>query len=256
MWSWWMQRPELDLTDINRDYLSKVYYNDLIITLDEVPDIVEDFSKKTVKRHYYSGTTIPFDDLKGYDLGTKSSNVTINDNSMEIEARGNAIQGTKDEGYFAFEQIDGDFDISVKVVNLLPTHLYTMAGIMARTDLSKKSQHVFFHVFPDNSQKDKNSGGCELQFRTEDSKQTQIIYPDPNDAGDKFNVDFPNTWIRLKRRGNVFKSYISHDNINWNIYSVHTQKMPEKLLVGLAVSSNNKEKSTKAEFEDMEITWE
>ena len=256
MWSWWMQRPGSYLTNINQSYLSKVYHDDLIITLDELPDIVKDFSSETVKRYYYSGASIPFDNFKGFNLGVKSSGVIINNKRMEIEAKGNGFQGTKDDGYFTFEQIEGDFDISVKVTDLTPTHLYTMAGIMAREDLSRKSPHIFFHVFSNNSQKNRNSGGCELKYRTEDSNQTQRIYPDPENAGDKFDVVFPDTWIRLKRKGNIFKSYISHDNINWSIYSVHTQKMPEKLLVGLAVSSGNENKSTIAEFEDLEITWD
>ncbi|MBN2635833.1 MAG: hypothetical protein JXR61_06150 [Prolixibacteraceae bacterium] len=251
MWSWWLQRPGLYLTEIDQAYLNNVYNHNQIITFDELPDIVKDFSEETVRRYYYFGTTIPFENLKGYNLGIKSSNESINYNRLNIEAKGAGFQGTADEGYFTFEQIEGDFDISVKVVNLSPVHLYATAGIMARADLSRKSPHVFFHVFSNNSPKNNNSGGCELKYRTKNSKQTQVIYPASNITNSKHNVAFPDTWIRLKRSGNIFKSFISHDNINWNIYSVHTQEMPEKLLVGLAVSSGNNEISTTAEFEEL-----
>ena len=156
----------------------------------------------------------------------------------------------------AFKQLEGDFDVSVQVISLSHANLYTTAGIMARSDLSKKSSHVYFHVFPNNNTKSNNSHGCELKYRTEKSEQTTAIYPDSNVSGKKYDVDFPNTWIRLKRRANTFKSYISHDNVNWYIYSVHTQEMPDKLLVGLAVASGNNNVSTNAVFKDMEITWE
>lgn len=256
MWSWWMQRADSYLTNIDKDYLDEIYRHNLIVTLDEVPKIVRDYRGEAVKRYFYTGTIIPFNELKGFDLGTKSGNFSINNDQLEIEAKGNGIQGKKDECYFAFKQLEKDFDVSVQVLSLSAANLYTMAGIMVRENLSKKSPHVYFQVFPNNNPKNYNSRGCELKYRTEKSKQTTIIYPDPDSAGNKFDVDFPNTWIRLKRRGNIFKSYISHDNKNWHIYSVHTQEMPEKLLVGLAVSSRTNEIAAKAKFKDLQISWE
>ena len=256
VWSWWMQRPAPYLTKMNQEYLSKVYYNDLIITLNKLPDFVKDYGGETVKRTFYSGTFIPFDELKAFSLGKKSGSFSINNGQLEIDSNGNGIKGKKDDGYFVFKQMEGDFDISVQVISLSPVNLYAMAGIMARASLSKKSPNVFFQVFPDNNQKNKMQRGCELKYRTENSNETQIIYPDPENAGNKYDVDFPNTWIRLKRRGNIFKSYISHDNSNWYIYSIHRQEMPEKLLVGLAAASSNKQVTTKAVFKDIQITWE
>lgn len=256
MWCWWMQRPDSYLTKISEDYLNEIYYSGHVVTLNQVPNIVNDYSGETVKRTFYSGTTIPFTDLKGFELGKKSGRVSIENDQMEIEAKGSGIEGKKDEGYFLFKQLEGDFDVSVQVLSLSPANLYTMAGIMARADLSKKSPHVFFQVFPNNNPKSGNTRGCELKYRTKNSNETMSIHPSSEVTDNKYDVDFPNTWIRLKRRGNIFKSYISHDNSNWNIYSVHTQEMPEKLLVGLAVASRNEKISTKAEFKDLEITWE
>ena len=133
----------------------------------------------------------------------------------------------------------GDFDISIQVLSLSPAHLQTSAGIMARVDLSKGSQYVFFQVFTGNNPENNKLGGCELKYRAKKSTAMKAIKTDPSIVANKFTVDYPNTWIRLKRRGEIFKSYISHDNMNWHIYSVHKQKMPEFLLVGLAVSSQD-----------------
>lgn len=46
MWSWWMQWHTGHLTKTDTSYLKKVYNHDLIITKDEVPDIVKLYKRK------------------------------------------------------------------------------------------------------------------------------------------------------------------------------------------------------------------
>ncbi len=41
MWSWWMEWHTSHLTNVDKDYLKKVYNHDLVITLDEIPDIMQ-----------------------------------------------------------------------------------------------------------------------------------------------------------------------------------------------------------------------
>jgi len=258
IWSWWMQWHTSHLSNIAIAELKNVYNHDLVVTLDEVPNIMQEYSTDVIKRKYSKGGNIPFTSLKGYNIGkkSKSNSILVSEKRIEIVVNGADFWGTKDDGYFTFNQINGDFDISVQVLGLSPAHLYTKAGIMARSDLSKSSKHVFFQVFPDNSPRNNNFGGCEFQYRAKKSQATKAIYPNPDSASSKYEVNFPNTWIRLTRKGNIFKSYISIDNINWHIYSRHQQNMPEILLVGLAVSSHNPDRKTKAEFSSFFITWE
>lgn len=45
MWSWWMEWHTGHLKRVDREYLRRVYNHDLIITLDEVPDIVKTYGK-------------------------------------------------------------------------------------------------------------------------------------------------------------------------------------------------------------------
>ena len=164
-------------------------------------------------------------DLKNVDLGrnTKPGDCSIKDNQITIKAGGADIWGTKDEGFFTYTKILGDFEVSVKIVNLEKTHLYTKAGIMARSDLSEDSKHIFFQIFPDNSPRNKNNGGSEFQYRAEKGAEMEAIYPDIETAGNKFDVNFPNTWIRLKRTNNVFESY-SAMIIKPGIYFLPTNK--------------------------------
>ncbi len=43
MWLWWMEWHTSHLQNIDKEYLKTVYQHKLIITLDEVPDIVKNF---------------------------------------------------------------------------------------------------------------------------------------------------------------------------------------------------------------------
>ncbi len=199
------------------------------------------------------GKIIPFSELKFTDIGaaTRTGKMAINGNEIEITAGGSDIWGTNDEFNFGHKKIKGDFDVSVQVLGLTKAHQYTKAGIMARADLSDNSRHVYFQVFPDNTPRNKNNGGCEFQYRQEKGGKMKAVYPNQETAGNKFDVNFPDTFIRLKRRGDVFESYISSNNKTWNLYTTFSQKLPEELLVGMAVTSHNAGKFTKARFANL-----
>ena len=206
------------------------------------------FSQKSGMEN--EGKIISFFTFKNVDIGvlTKPGSASIIENELEVVAGGSDIWGKHDEFHFTYKKFKGDFDMSVQIISLGAAHLYTKAGIMARTSLSDSSQHVYFQVFPDNRPRNKNNGGCEFQYRTTDGAEMKAIYPDPKTAGNEFDVTFPNTWIRLKRQGDVFESYISNDDKKWNLYSSFTLSMPHKLLVGLAVTAHNSTDYTKSGF--------
>lgn len=257
MWSWWMEWHTSHLQKLDQAYLRMVYNNDLVVTLDEVPDIVKEYGENNFSNDFRVGRDIPFSELKSYTIGKKTypGRVSLNDNVLQITAGGADFWGKKDAGHFVFKQFEGDFDLSIRVNSLDAANLYTKAGIMARVDLTDKSQHVYFLVFPDNSKRNNNDGGCEFQYRQTKAASSYAIYPNPELPAENFKVDFPNTWIRLTREGDFFRAYISHDNKNWHQYSRHKQVMPEKLLVGLAVTSHDANSYTTAEFENLLQTW-
>jgi hypothetical protein len=194
--------------------------------------------------------TISFSELKFIDIGmkTKPGSQTINKNEIKIEAGGADIWGKHDEFRFGYKEISGDFDLIIQILSLSAANKYTKAGIMAREDLSDSSKHVYYQVFPDNSARNKNNGGCEFQYRSINGADMKAIYPDPQTAGIQFNVNFPNTYIRLKRSGDFFESYFSNDNKTWKLYTSFTLKLAEKLFVGPAITSHNKTDRTTAEF--------
>lgn len=193
-----------------------------------------------------------FSEFTYTDIGvnTKPGESNITGDQLEMLAGGADIWGTKDEFRFGYRALKGDFDVSVQILSLGKANQYTKAGIMARTELSDSSQHVYFQIFPDNTPRNKNNGGCEFQYRTEKGEDMKAIYPNLETAGDKFDVKFPTTWIRLKRTGDIFESYCSHDNKTWNLYSTFTLEMPNELFVGMAVTSHNSDEQTLAGFAD------
>lgn len=198
---------------------------------------------------------LQFSEFKYTDIGfsTKFGTARIDGNKLEIEAAGKDIWGKHDEFAFVYKKLKGDFDFSVQVESLSAAHGYTKAGIMARTNLSDSSQHVLFQVFPDNRSRNKNNGGCEFQYRMLTGGDMKAIYPDLKTAGNSYNVTFPNTWIRLKRNGDIFLSYISSDNKTWHQYSSFTLQMPSNLHVGLAITAHHSDNYTTARFKSVQL---
>ncbi len=196
-------------------------------------------------------------DFKFYNIGENTSEgiITLQDSLIKIVASGTDFGGTNDEGFFIFQQIKGDFEFSVRVNALSPSELYAKAGIMARQDLTDDSKNIYFHVFPDNQERLNNKSGSEFIYRTKRGAEMEAIHPNWQTAGDKFNVNFPNTWIKLKREGDTFTAYLSSDNkTTWQQYATYTQNMARSLLVGLAITSHNPNGFTKAEFSDIVIS--
>lgn len=195
---------------------------------------------------------IPMNSFKHIDIGKPAplvlGSVESSNEQIKITACGEDIWGRKDEFHFSYFGHDWNFDICTKIENLDPTDLYTKAGIMAREDLTEESKHIFFQVFPDNNARNKNNGGYEFQFRATKGGEMEAIYPESCEGLPEFPVNYPETWIRLKRTGQVFSGFAGTDGENWKKYTQFELKLPVKLFVGLAVTSHNINKSTTATF--------
>jgi hypothetical protein len=201
-------------------------------------------------------------DLKGWsgsfrsiDIGNPSlpGSAKASAAGDEIVAGGKDIWGTNDQFHFAYQRSQGDFDVAVQIRSLTAPHLYARAGIMARSDLSDNSQHIFFLVFPDNRPRHNNTSAYELQYREAKGGDSKAIYPPQNSAAPLFPVDFPHAWLRLRRAGNEFTSFASEDGSNWKPYASYSMTFPQNVYLGLAVTSHTDEATIAADFGTLRV---
>jgi len=191
--------------------------------------------------------------FKSTDIGNPDlSGVTdLMSDGISITAGGADVWGVKDEFRFSYFEQTGDFDLVARIESLTAPNLYTKAGLMAREELTDNSRHIFFQVFPNNNARNKNNGGYEFQYRKDKSGEMKAIYPAKFDGTPEFPVNYPNTWIRLKRVGNEFTGFCSADGKTWKKYTSFTMQLASKVYLGLAVTSHNTKETAKAVFRNI-----
>ncbi len=188
----------------------------------------------------------PPGNFTGANLGTlapaQQGSVSRAGDELTVVAGGTDIWGSGDQGYFTSQSRTGDFDISVRVSSLTPADLYTKVGLMARESLAAGSRHVFAMVFPSNAARNNNNGGYEFQYRTATNGASAAIYP----AVPQPTVNYPNTWLRLQRQGDVFISYSSVDGVWWSEFARTTMSLPATVFFGIAATSHTGSAQTTA----------
>jgi hypothetical protein len=191
--------------------------------------------------------------FKSTDIGNPDlSGVTeLMNDGISITAGGADVWGVKDEFRFSYYEQTGDFDLVTRIESLTAPNLYTKAGLMAREELTDNSRHIFFQVFPNNNARNKNNGGFEFQYRKLKNGEMKAIYPAKAIGNPEFPVNYPNTWIRLKRAGNDFTGYTSPDGKTWKAYTTFTMELSDKIYLGLAVTSHDTKNTAKAIFRNI-----
>ncbi|TVY07173.1 DUF1349 domain-containing protein [Paenibacillus cremeus] len=194
--------------------------------------------------------------LTGTDIGSPALQGVIEQltSGYRITAGGADIWGTSDEFHFAYMQYTGDFDLTVRIEALSSANLYTKAGIMARESLEADSAHAYFLVFPDNRPRNKNNGGYEYQYREVKGGDSAAIYPpDYTSMLPKFPVQYPQTWLRLERRGSLFQAWYRAEGDDWKLFTEKELAMNPSILLGLAVTSHNRAETATAQFVDINL---
>jgi regulation of enolase protein 1 (concanavalin A-like superfamily) len=197
--------------------------------------------------------SVPLKKLKFTDIGNPAlaGSTNMTEDGISMTAGGADVWGVKDEFGFSYFEQTGDFDLVARIESLTAPHLYTKAGLMAREQLSDNSRHIFFQVFPNNNLRNKNNGGYEFQYRAEQAGEMKAIYPAKFDGTPEFPVNYPKTWIRLKRAGNEFTGYYSADGKDWKLFTAFTMELSKKVYLGLAVTSHNTKESATAVFRNI-----
>ena len=169
----------------------------------------------------------------------------------DLTAGGADIWEKADQFHFVFQDLSGDFDIAVRVESFTPAHLYSKAGLMIRENVNADSAHLMFLVFAGDSPRNNNLGAYEMQFRPAAGADCQGIYPAIRPpAPPEFPAAFPNSWLRVTRRGNQFSAFASTDGKSWKRYGQQVLPLANTVMVGPALTSHNASVAAQAAFRD------
>lgn len=160
---------------------------------------------------------------------------TVLPGGLDVSAGGSDLGGTADQGEFFWVQRTGDFDVRVRVAGLTLADAWSEAGLMVRENLTAGARAASVMATPSIS-------GCYFQVRTNANGPTGMT--------GYFPVNYPQTWLRLKRVGSMFTGFAGLDGRHWMSLSTATLSLPTTVHLGLAAASHNTNQLTTAAFRD------
>src|ERR1051325_5389757 len=151
----------------------------------------------------------------------------------DVAGGGGDIGGATDQFQFSYQLRSGNFDVQVRVGALTPSDAWAKAGLMARESLAANSRFTATFATP-------SVGGCFFESRATPGSGATL-------AG-SFPVNFPWTWLRLQRVGNVFTGFASLDGVNWQPLGSASLSLPGTLYFGMAVTCHTPARGAAAQF--------
>jgi len=162
------------------------------------------------------------------------SQITVS-NGINLSGGGADVGGTSDQYQFSYLQRTGDFDVKVRLDSLSLADAWSEAGMVAREALTPGARTASVMATPTIS-------GCYFQSRGASNGVTALAGSLP--------VNFPNTWLRLKRVGDDFTGYAGFDGQNWTQLGTANLALPSAVYFGFAVASHNAGQLATAAFRD------
>ncbi|MGG4197399.1 PQQ-dependent sugar dehydrogenase [Paenibacillus jamilae] len=166
---------------------------------------------------------------------TGSASYDPGGDQFTVSGAGTDIWGKSDQFNYLYQPWTGDGAIIALVSSQTNTNDFAKAGIMIRETLNANSKHVDLLLTPSN--------GFTFQYRTETGGSSQSV---------KIASTSP-AWVKLERKGNVIKGYVSNNGLNWGDLGNLTINMNASLYVGLAVTSHNVSSLSTATFDKVKV---
>ena len=162
------------------------------------------------------------------DIGNpqQKGNVKIKNNELFVMGSGNDIWNNVDNFHYAYQLVEGDFEMVTKALTLENTNQWAKIGIMARESLTGESRNAYMCMSSQN--------GTNCQFRT----STGSGSISENQRGD---IAVPH-WLKLVRAGNKFTGYRSPDGKEWIQVNEETLDVPSVIYLGIGVTSHDDSK--------------
>src|SRR5687768_14308313 len=155
---------------------------------------------------------------------------------FDVTASGADIGRTNDQFSFVYQGVSGDFDVRVRLAALGLSDAFAKAGLVARESLAAGSRFAGALATPSVS-------GMTFEWRATTNGVAN--------ASGTFPVNYPSTWLRLKRAGNIFTGYGSYDGQLWSQLGSVTVALSNDVYLGAAVCSHTTNTTTTvAQFRD------
>lgn len=163
--------------------------------------------------------------LNSSDVGAVAAagSTSVANDVFTIRGSGADIWGAADEFRFAYASLNGDGEISVRIDSLSATDPWTKAGVMIRESLQPGARYAFSLVT--------SAYGADFQYR-----QSTNGAAGPSSTND--GVTRAPYWLRVRRAGNVFTSFVSADGATWNQRGSVTIAMSASTFIGIALTSH------------------
>lgn len=153
---------------------------------------------------------------------------------------GEDIWGSRDQARLLYQEVEGDFDLAVRLESIEDLETYSKAGLIARAGLSAEAAALMFSSFP--------SGTLQLALRRQmGAEMSGVEGPEYSGA---IGAD-----IRLSRRGNSFETFVrrSGEEMWEHTSAVEWPEAPSTLLVGLVALSHDNEQLIRVEYSKLEL---
>jgi hypothetical protein len=152
-----------------------------------------------------------------------------------VMAGGTGIGGTTDQFHFDYQLQSGDFDVKLRVQSMSLSDTWAKAGVMARESLAANSRFAASMATP-------TLAGCFYQYRDPPGAAAVTTGSQP--------VNYPFTWLRLRRLGNQFTAYAGVDGQVWSQLGSATIAMSNVIYLGMAAAAGTSGQSAQVEFRE------
>ena len=184
-------------------------------------------------------TAITTETWRSQDIGAISQMGTatrVSDTAFSVTGSGSDIWGGNDAFHFVSLPVDGDVELSARVVSQANTHPWAKAGVMIRDSDQPNARHAFMVLTP--------GAGVAFQRRPE----TGAVSVSTGVSG----ITGPN-WVKLTKVGNILTGSVSTDGLEWQIVGATQIEFGPALVAGLAVTSHDNTKIGRAEFDQIAL---
>lgn len=182
-------------------------------------------------------TTLP-SPWQTQDIGTVglAGSASYSSGVFTVVGSGADIWGTTDAFRFVDQPLNGDGQITARVVSETNTNYYAKAGIMLRTSLTSNSPHVILDLMP--------NGNIEFMTRSASGGSTTSLANATQAAP---------AWLRLTRAGSTITAAVSADGVTWRSVGSTTTALGTSVFAGLVVTSHDTTLRNTATFDNVTV---